>query len=757
MAAEQTLQLLNRYMFGKRMCIHRTPAVAIVVDLFAIQVLRSLGGVIVLCRYGCLTDAAAVLRQQQEATVRLMHMWKLPDADRRVKLAIRYVKRVLHGNLSQALERLIAPRANIVDGSHAVHCCASGTHVDPVERVVLTLFEQSGVRANYDDIYAPLSEFVHTGPVSLRSLVRESNPNVVGKQRASSAALLDQASRYALGTSLIWNCVFQGIPWGDLEDLAESFDQKEGVERPLANALRSDDAALPVANRSEVGANILDECDVVLRFASTVWRMLWHLSLYAKPGSAETSHVMLATRRLVTQVLGSLRGVVILCIHGHSHAARVPLRRLREACVQLSYTQEHTAELGHDVRLARSQTLNRAYDEYFHAVRGFDRTIAIGCLKNIRKARRQWKPQDEASWPMLAELNQAVHGNPEAFTLEAGARSVSVGSMGDLTRTIWNSAVLALAAVHVCRNLLGKTEATAAAKLLHQHNNLRDLWADRVVDARSGVASPDIGPDAENEVERLSTTLKFLYEVQMPRVWLEANERQELSVRSDSWTPELLKQLLPEIAVWYVERPTFESVGYSSQPVDFADPQRQHRYAALDQRKLRAETRRLAFIHRAFVRELLNSTQESAIALAHCGEPVGTVVIADAQDSPSYGWESPAGVNLYWSLIVPDRETVQKDVAKIVRRTVRASFGFETVINPDSCLMVRERALGGVIAYRGVRHGVAVVGVGLNLNASTDDYQHPRRYTSVFMETGQLTQREVFIIKLLDAVGHGLW
>lgn len=148
--------------------------------------------------------------------------------------------------------------------------------------------------------------------------------------------------------------------------------------------------------------------------------------------------------------------------------------------------------------------------------------------------------------------------------------------------------------------------------------------------------------------------------------------------------------------------------------------------------------------------ESLDSTNRLAMELGDKGALHGTVVIAGSQTKGrgrlGRRWESPAGVNIYMSVILrPDLEpkdatllTVLSSVASA--RAIRGETGLNAEIKWPNDLMCRDKKLGGILTELRLISGkilFAVTGIGINVNAAGDDFppELSATATSVMIET----------------------
>ncbi|MBF0449017.1 MAG: biotin--[acetyl-CoA-carboxylase] ligase [Magnetococcales bacterium] len=132
--------------------------------------------------------------------------------------------------------------------------------------------------------------------------------------------------------------------------------------------------------------------------------------------------------------------------------------------------------------------------------------------------------------------------------------------------------------------------------------------------------------------------------------------------------------------------------------------------------------------------ETLDSTNIQAGILARAGALDGTVVVADHQSQGKgrlgRSWDSPSGLNLYFSLILrPDiypRHAAQLTLLTglALAEVVQAVGGEAVQIKWPNDLLLGGRKLAGILTEMAVeadRIQFVVVGVGVNLNASVSD------------------------------------
>jgi len=162
-----------------------------------------------------------------------------------------------------------------------------------------------------------------------------------------------------------------------------------------------------------------------------------------------------------------------------------------------------------------------------------------------------------------------------------------------------------------------------------------------------------------------------------------------------------------------------------------------------------------------------DSTNCVAMEMAENGAPHGTVVVADAQTAGrgrmGRRWESPAGKNLYVSLLLrPSVPTVDAPSLALVTGVALAdaveAVGVPAALKWPNDLYCGGRKAAGILAEMasdpdGVRH--VVIGVGLNVNVVEDDFPPDLRGTATSLRicTGRVFRRVDVLARLLDAFG----
>lgn len=162
---------------------------------------------------------------------------------------------------------------------------------------------------------------------------------------------------------------------------------------------------------------------------------------------------------------------------------------------------------------------------------------------------------------------------------------------------------------------------------------------------------------------------------------------------------------------------------------------------------------------------LLASTNLTAMEAGEGGAPEGLVVIADQQSAGKgrlgRSWSSPPGVNLYLSLllrpVMPPWEVPRLTFLSAVAaaRALEEVTGLLVEVKWPNDLLVGGKKIAGLLnemsaEFDAVHH--VVLGIGLNLNMTTEQFPDELRYpaTSVLLETGKPVSRLAVTVTLLE-------
>ena len=158
------------------------------------------------------------------------------------------------------------------------------------------------------------------------------------------------------------------------------------------------------------------------------------------------------------------------------------------------------------------------------------------------------------------------------------------------------------------------------------------------------------------------------------------------------------------------------------------------------------------------------STNTDAFLLAEQGAEDGTVLLAERQLAGKgrlgRRWESPAGVNLYCSVILrpelPPYEAPQLTFlsAVAVARAIQITTGLQPAIKWPNDLLMNGRKVAGLLNEMNAetdRVGFVILGIGVNLNMQADQFPSDLRTpaTSLLLESGAPVSRQSFVVHLL--------
>ncbi len=163
----------------------------------------------------------------------------------------------------------------------------------------------------------------------------------------------------------------------------------------------------------------------------------------------------------------------------------------------------------------------------------------------------------------------------------------------------------------------------------------------------------------------------------------------------------------------------------------------------------------------------IGSTNTEAAELAARGQREGTVIIADNQTEGrgrrGRTWLSPAGKNLYLSIIVrpdfPPRDAAMLTFMSAVAcaSAIQRLSSVRLSVKWPNDLMVADRKLGGILTEmktdaNGINY--AVIGIGININLAGPDMPDNIRETatSVMLQTGQPQSRTLYALEIIKSL-----
>jgi len=165
--------------------------------------------------------------------------------------------------------------------------------------------------------------------------------------------------------------------------------------------------------------------------------------------------------------------------------------------------------------------------------------------------------------------------------------------------------------------------------------------------------------------------------------------------------------------------------------------------------------------------EEVDSTQRVARELARAGAPEGTAVIAERQTAGrgrlGRHWHSPAGVNLYCSVVLRPRllpgavPQVALVAGAAVAAVVEEEIGTHAGIKWPNDVLLEGRKVAGILTemdseIERVHHVIAGIGVNLNGSRTAFPPELRRKATSLRLATGRRVDRAAFTGRLLAAL-----
>jgi len=187
----------------------------------------------------------------------------------------------------------------------------------------------------------------------------------------------------------------------------------------------------------------------------------------------------------------------------------------------------------------------------------------------------------------------------------------------------------------------------------------------------------------------------------------------------------------------------------------------------LDEDRIAASLKHVAFVRRVVVLQSTTSTNDDARRLASSGAPEGTVVLADSQSAGrgrlGRPWDSPSGQGLYVSVLLRPQDPVDRigrypiAAAVAVCAACREFAGDQVVLKWPNDVLADGAKLAGVLAEmrRGPSGADLVLGVGVNVHQAAEDFPEELRgsATSLRMLGGGRLDRGTVAATLLEALG----
>lgn len=161
--------------------------------------------------------------------------------------------------------------------------------------------------------------------------------------------------------------------------------------------------------------------------------------------------------------------------------------------------------------------------------------------------------------------------------------------------------------------------------------------------------------------------------------------------------------------------------------------------------------------------EELESTNQTAACLGRSGGVHGTLVVADKQTGGrgrrGRSWESPAGKNLYFSLLLKPKMPIEKismltlvmahSVAKAIEKMVDVQVGIKW---PNDILISGKKVCGILTEMNldGANVSHVIVGVGVNVHDQEFSEELQDKATSLEKECGTVPEREKLLACIME-------
>ena len=152
--------------------------------------------------------------------------------------------------------------------------------------------------------------------------------------------------------------------------------------------------------------------------------------------------------------------------------------------------------------------------------------------------------------------------------------------------------------------------------------------------------------------------------------------------------------------------------------------------------------------------------------MAQNGAEQGLVIVADKQTAGKgrrgRSWESPKGENLYFSILLkpalePEKvPAITLVMAYSVAKAIRNHLGMPVGIKWPNDLVLSKKKVCGILTEMhmdGYEIQDVIVGVGINVNMKEFPEELQDKATSLFLEKGEVIQRESLLQAVLDEFG----
>lgn len=165
--------------------------------------------------------------------------------------------------------------------------------------------------------------------------------------------------------------------------------------------------------------------------------------------------------------------------------------------------------------------------------------------------------------------------------------------------------------------------------------------------------------------------------------------------------------------------------------------------------------------------EEIDSTNTQAKRMAKTGAEHGLIVTADKQSAGrgrrGRAWESPAGMNLYFSILLrpefePDKAPMLTLVmAYSVAKVIGAQEGLPVGIKWPNDLVLEKKKICGILTEMELSENQiadVVIGVGINVNTTEFPKELRDKATSLYLQRGCKVERERLLQQILEEFGQ---
>jgi BirA family transcriptional regulator, biotin operon repressor / biotin---[acetyl-CoA-carboxylase] ligase len=162
-----------------------------------------------------------------------------------------------------------------------------------------------------------------------------------------------------------------------------------------------------------------------------------------------------------------------------------------------------------------------------------------------------------------------------------------------------------------------------------------------------------------------------------------------------------------------------------------------------------------------------SSTNELLLRLGEAGEPHGTAVFAESQTAGRgrfrRAWHSAPGLGLWFSVLLRpeidpgEMEELTPFAAVSAAEAIRSSGPVDVRIKPPNDLYAGPRKLAGILIETRIGSAsFAVMGIGINVNHSSEDFPEKLRQTatSLARETGSAWDRQALAVAVLRSLNE---